>query len=78
MDASQGDSKMSLWGEFEVAAETSEAGKAAPPSNGHPLPTFKPSSSTSLNTSASERIKTLSTDCNSKEDLFKHLLRLVR
>ena len=78
MDASQADSKMSLWGEFEVAAETPEAGKAAaPPSNGQPLTTLKPSSSTSLNTSASERMKTLSTDCNSKEDLFKHLLRLV-
>ena len=76
MDASQTDSKMSLWGEFEVDAGTSEAGNYAvpPSSNGQPLPTLKPRSTTS---SESERVKTLSIDCNSKEDLFKHLIRLV-
>ena len=78
MDSTEADSKMSLWGEFDVAEEPSKPVNAAPPPNRQPLANVQPTStSQSQNASVSERVETLSTDCNSKEDLFRHLLRLV-
>ena len=73
MDTTEADSKMSLWGEFDVAEEPSKANDAPSPYI-HQFSNVQPKS-TSLNTS--EKVKTLSTECNSKEDFFTHLLRLV-
>ena len=77
MDFIEADTKMSLWGEFDSAQELSD-GNAAPQPSKQPLSNVQPTAaSESTDTSVSEKKKTLSTNCNSKDDLLKHLLRFV-
>ena len=73
MDTIEADSKMSLWGEFDVVKDPSE-GNFAPPPNIHPVPNVQSNPKPS---SVSEKVETLSAKCNSKKDLFTHLLRQV-